>query len=223
MRKTNIHVQNTRAFSHNLAKLMKQNGISRKELAEICDVKLQTITRWLSDQITPSFYNYIRVAKLFGVSLAYLVGETDIQDNDIADYIVNNRIKALRIESGYTKNRIALKCGLQGAIIEAYEDGVVLRPRLSTYIRIATAFSVSVDYLLGLTDHQTWKEYVEGKDPLAFTRGGEALCIYNGKAKHYALLNESKDAIIYPNGSSVDIQSLDLQSCKIRVLEGEEF
>ena len=62
------------------------------------------------------------------------------------------RIKELRIESGITQKELAEKLNLTNSTICDWEKGRS-EPDLQTLTQIAAVFDVSVDYLLGLSDH----------------------------------------------------------------------
>ena len=64
---------------------------------------------------------------------------------------MNNRIKALRIESGLTQKELAEKIGSTSKNIWAYENGNA-NPPYDVLIAYAKYFDVTTDYLLGLED-----------------------------------------------------------------------
>jgi transcriptional regulator with XRE-family HTH domain len=62
-----------------------------------------------------------------------------------------DRLKQLRVQKGYTHQQLAEQLGLGTKQIWRYESGEN-DPTGDILRRIAQAFKVSVDYLLGLTD-----------------------------------------------------------------------
>lgn len=64
---------------------------------------------------------------------------------------MNNRLKALRIESGLTQKELAVKIGSSSKNIWAYENGNA-NPPYDVLIAYANYFEVTTDYLLGLED-----------------------------------------------------------------------
>lgn len=64
---------------------------------------------------------------------------------------MNNRIKALRIESGLTQKELAEKIGSTSKNIWAYENGNA-NPPYEVLTAYAKYFDVTTDYLLGLED-----------------------------------------------------------------------
>jgi Predicted transcriptional regulators len=63
----------------------------------------------------------------------------------------SERLKTLRLESGYTQKQLAKLIGISYQSLQKYEKGIN-KPRLSRLEEIAELFDVSVSYLLGETD-----------------------------------------------------------------------
>lgn len=61
------------------------------------------------------------------------------------------RIKELRLSLGINQVRFASKLGVTKQCVSNWENGN-LQPSMDMLIRIAQTFSVSADYLLGLSD-----------------------------------------------------------------------
>ena len=57
-----------------LSKLRKENGISQEELAEKLNISRQAISKWENNESLPDTENLITIAKLFNVSIDFLVG-----------------------------------------------------------------------------------------------------------------------------------------------------
>ena len=81
---------------------------------------------------------------------------------------MNNRIKALRIESGLTQKELAEKIGSTSKNIWAYENGNV-KPPYDVLISYAKYFDVTTDYLLGLEDDFGHKDEVIRRPPYEVT------------------------------------------------------
>ena len=62
-----------------------------------------------------------------------------------------DKLKALRIEKGWTQQQLASRMELVNATISAYEQGAKY-PSVEVLIKICETFNVSADYLLGLSD-----------------------------------------------------------------------
>lgn len=61
----------------NLAHLRKEAGLSQQDLAERLNVSRQTISKWELGTALPSTENLIGLSRLYGVSLDFLVGNSE--------------------------------------------------------------------------------------------------------------------------------------------------
>lgn len=67
--------------------------------------------------------------------------------------MLGDRIKLLRNEQGMTQEQLGDYLNLSRSSVKGYEiDGV--EPSLSVLVKIADIFNVSLDYLLGRTEHK---------------------------------------------------------------------
>ncbi len=64
----------------------------------------------------------------------------------------DERIKELRLSSGMNQVEFGKKIGVSKQCVSNWENGNIL-PSIEMLVRIATAFSVSTDYLLGLNNN----------------------------------------------------------------------
>ena len=65
--------------------------------------------------------------------------------------VMENRIKELRKNRGYTQVSLQMQTGIEQALLSKYENGERVPPT-ETLIRLADFFNVSIDYMLGRTD-----------------------------------------------------------------------
>jgi len=63
--------------------------------------------------------------------------------------MLSERLKELRSEKGWTQQKLAEKTGLSFNAITKIEQGLAKHPTLKTLIKIADAFGVSLDGLVG--------------------------------------------------------------------------
>lgn len=64
-------------FVKRLNELLKQNGISRKQFSEDVQINKNQVKRWEDNNAVPNRTTLTVIANYFGVSVAYLKGETD--------------------------------------------------------------------------------------------------------------------------------------------------
>ena len=63
----------------------------------------------------------------------------------------NERLKAIRMESGLTQKEVYEQLGLSQNGYASYEQGRT-EPNIATLVKLCHIFDVSADYLLGLED-----------------------------------------------------------------------
>lgn len=65
-------------FAERLLELRKERGISQAGLAKALDVSFAIVCYWETDKSEPTAINIVKIAKYFGVSCDYLLGESDV-------------------------------------------------------------------------------------------------------------------------------------------------
>ena len=60
-----------------------------------------------------------------------------------------NKIKELRKKSGWSQQKLAEKAGVSYNTITKIEQGAATMPTIQTMIKIADAFGISIDELVG--------------------------------------------------------------------------
>ncbi len=65
--------------------------------------------------------------------------------------IFSERLKALRIEKGFTQPKLAERVGVSKGMISFWEQGIH-EPTVSYIIKLSKVLDVSSDYLLGISD-----------------------------------------------------------------------
>ena len=63
--------------------------------------------------------------------------------------MLSKRLKELRKKAGWSQQKLAEKVGLSYNTITKTEQGAATRPTIQTMIRIADAFQISIDDLVG--------------------------------------------------------------------------
>lgn len=65
--------------------------------------------------------------------------------------IMENNLKKLRKEKGYTQIALQMKTGIEQALLSKFENGERMPPT-ETLIKLAEFYDVSIDYILCRTD-----------------------------------------------------------------------
>ncbi len=79
---------------------------------------------------------------------------------DIELQVFADRLKELRFKKNITQKDFAEKIGVTAAALSAYENNVK-NPSIAVAKRIAEVFHVSIDWLCGLTDKESYSEQFE--------------------------------------------------------------
>ncbi len=72
-------------------------------------------------------------------------------DFEMVDF--GERLKVLRQAKGLTQKQLALQLGLSKSVVSSYENGFRF-PSFDVLIKIASVFSTTTDYLLGVGYHE---------------------------------------------------------------------
>jgi len=63
--------------------------------------------------------------------------------------MIAKRLKELRKKSGWSQQKLAEKAGLSYNTITKIEQGAATKPTIQTMIKVADAFGISLDELVG--------------------------------------------------------------------------
>ena len=63
--------------------------------------------------------------------------------------MLTKKVLALRKKAGWSQQKLAEKAGLSYNMITKIEQGVAKQPTIQTVMKIATAFKISLDELVG--------------------------------------------------------------------------
>lgn len=72
-------------------------------------------------------------------------------DFEMVDF--GEKLKTLRQAKGLTQKQLALQLGLSKSVVSSYENGFRY-PSFDVLIKIASIFSTTTDYLLGVGHHE---------------------------------------------------------------------
>lgn len=112
-------------FPERLKELRKEKGYTQKELAELIGFSYQNLQKYEKGIAKPLNKNLIKLSEIFGVSVSYLLGETDVRtaSNIYEIYEQLNEQRKNRVYD-YTSNQ--LKEQLE-------ENNIISIPRLVSY------------------------------------------------------------------------------------------
>lgn len=74
-------------FQENIVKFRKERGLSQEELAALCNVSRQAISKWENGQANPDLENLKQLSKCLQVSIDELLGNQNAQYNEKVVYV----------------------------------------------------------------------------------------------------------------------------------------
>lgn len=80
----------------------------------------------------------------------------------LSDKAPQNRIRQVRKEQHKTQKQVGEAVGLSDRAIAHYENGI-REPSLTTWLKLATFFNVSIEYLMGISNQSE----IEGENELS--------------------------------------------------------
>lgn len=67
-----------KTLGENLRELRKLNKISQKQFAEKINTTQQRVSEWERNKIEPSFYNIVKILKLYDITFEELIEDVEI-------------------------------------------------------------------------------------------------------------------------------------------------
>lgn len=160
------------SFANRLKRLRKEAHLTQQDVADYFKTSPQNYAQWESGKISPKLESLEKLASYFGVSVSYLVGESDTIDDDTFkeqstptqlsdDKTFIERLKELREKSGLTQKQVAEHLDITQSAYAQWETGR-LNPKKETIQKFADLFNVSYDYLWnGISEPQTTNAIIE--------------------------------------------------------------
>jgi len=71
----------TKVFWKRVKTLLKEKNIIQAEAAKACELSLYTLRGWMTKGISPPLCDAVRIARLLGVSLEYLISGPQADKN----------------------------------------------------------------------------------------------------------------------------------------------
>lgn len=160
------------SFAKRLKRLRKEAHLTQQDVADYFKTSPQNYAQWESGKISPKLESLEKLASYFGVSVSYLVGESDTIDDDTFkeqstpnqlsdDKTFIERLKELREKSGLTQKQVAEHLDITQSAYAQWETGRI-NPKKETIQKFADLFNVSYDYLWnGISEPQTTNAIIE--------------------------------------------------------------
>ncbi len=112
-------------FTEKIKDLRKSKGLNKRQMSELLEMPYTTYNNYETGTREPNSDVLKKISKTFGVSVDYLIDNTDfIRENPIQNGGIGTRIKQRREELGYTQPQLAELVGVSKGAIGNYESNV---------------------------------------------------------------------------------------------------
>ena len=147
------------SFGEKIKELREEKGLTQKQMSEILEVSKSNISKYEADTVEPSLETIRRYATFFRVSTDYLLNDSaDLKKEykktypmDIV-YLDNSFAKRFQLATdGYDEAEISDILNVSLKVVADLMCGDV-EPSPNMLERIAQAFQMSTDYLLGIVN-----------------------------------------------------------------------
>lgn len=134
------------ALMDNLRKCREQSKLSQKQVALEIGVKPPTVCQWEKGIKAPSRENISKLAKLYQVSIDYLLGESTDTNRCIMPFARN--LKVARCKAGLSQKELSERSGVSQQAISTIENEE-RSPSEATMTLLANALGYAVSDLVG--------------------------------------------------------------------------
>ena len=218
----NIHqIRNdvvTESNPYRLRQLVNEHDKDLDFYIKMVDTSEGTFRHWLNGKGLSNINQLAKLAEFFDVNCAYLLGLTDVRTSNSTYKISVNLIQTLNklnISIAEFKNRM----GMQAVTFTKY-SAANPPTYLKTYMAMAEALDVSIDYLLGFTPYKNWEtDYARAINPQLWIAKGISVCVIDSEThkKLYNLLCVETSNLKCVN------QDLEIINLDDEFIEGKEF
>lgn len=163
------------------------------------------LSRWSSNSFYPPIDVLILIAKTIGTSTSYLLGQTDVRCGIDRPYGEPRSIQKIISRKGLSYKEIARRAETKpdriSSLVKSFPD-----IRTNSFIALSEAIEVSTDYLLGLTDRETWDELrsIEDIEP-GYPAYMERLLAEDGRVIEegmYILISQDGNTVYLSDGTA---------------------
>lgn len=146
------------SFHERLKQLRLSRNLTQRDIAEALQISTVRYSQYERGVRTPDFDLIQKIAQFFGVTIDFLFSDYAEENaekhqkdtNDVAAKKLGEIIRSILKEKRWTIEDLAQKTGLPSKTLKDYELGF-RSPDIDDLIKIADAFDVTIDYLVGRT------------------------------------------------------------------------
>lgn len=152
---------------NNIRELCKKKGLSQKEIALTIGVTQPTVSDWFTQKKNPRGESLDKLEKLLNASKAEILGYAPIQTDESPSTTEDdepdaNRLRECRKIKGITQKSVSDMLRVSPSAISQWETGETY-PSSENLAKLAEAYGVSTDYLLGLDTPETGVDIAKSK------------------------------------------------------------
>lgn len=138
------------AFSKRLKDLRNKRKLSQNDIADILNVKSNTISQYENGRREPDFSSLCRIADYFGVTTDYLLGIEDTPDIVLPQRtLFGDQLKKYRSMANLSQSTLAKLLNVSQQAVGSWETNRT-SPSPEMIVEIASVLNVSTDTLLGV-------------------------------------------------------------------------
>ena len=138
------------AFSKRLKDLRNKRKLSQNDIADILNVKSNTISQYENGRREPDFSSLCRIADYFGVTTDYLLGIEDTPDIVLPlRTLFGDQLKKYRSMANLSQSTLAKLLNVSRQAVGSWETNRT-SPSPEMIVEIASVLNVSTDTLLGV-------------------------------------------------------------------------
>ena len=140
------------AFQKRINELVSESDLKKVDLAKTGNFDYRSLSNALVYGIIPTTSTLIKMANYFKVTIAYLLGRTDVNEYiELSNETFHDRFVNLCKERGVTHYKVSRDCFFDKSNISRWLSKGYL-PTLEILDMLTKYFNVSIDYILGRSD-----------------------------------------------------------------------
>jgi transcriptional regulator with XRE-family HTH domain len=158
-------------MANRIKELRKAKGYTAEEFAPMIDVTIASLSKWENNKVEPRPAKRKQMADILGVTIPYLMGDTDDGAASVRDYYA--RVKSLSIARGIPVRILEERLGFANGSLRKWKTS---NPGADKLISVADFFNVSVDYLLYRDNNDELIQHVDlASENIEFSYNGAQL------------------------------------------------
>ena len=140
-------------FIETLQEKMTDRNLNKVQLSRELGLDHSSVNSWFNKEFYPRIVNLIRIADLFGCSIDYLFGLSDVESfkpsKTPSDFLM--RFDKLQVQNKVNDNRVATYCKIGSSAVAKWRR-FKRYPETTAILKLVELFNCSIEYLIGRSD-----------------------------------------------------------------------